>query len=265
MKQIAQGAEAIIYLSEQSKEDAKQLPNHAKGGTNRRRDLGGHLIIKKRIAKTYRHEKLDNQIRKSRTKSEAKLLTKATEIINTPTVINQDKFTIEMQFIDGERLSETLNSKSQEQQFQIMQQIGEQITKLHDNNIIHGDLTTSNTILEKNNKENNQKTQSRLGVPKSRGARLSAARRDPIISEPKARQNEQSSKVFLIDFGLGFISTRIEDKAVDLHLIRQALEAKHWKNHKSLFFQLLEAYQPKERNKILEQLKKVEARGRYKN
>jgi hypothetical protein len=32
--------------------------------------------------------------------------------------------------------------------------------------------------------------------------------------------------VFLIDFGLSFISSRIEDKAVDLHVLKQAIEAK---------------------------------------
>ena len=41
--------------------------------------------------------------------------------------------------------------------------------------------------------------------------------------------NKDNFKVFIIDFGLGFISPKIEDKAVDLHLIKQALEAKHFK------------------------------------
>lgn len=197
MKQIAQGAEAKINLDEDK-------------------------ILKNRTSKSYRHPQLDQQIRKSRTKKETKLLIKSAELISVPEVLDQSEFIIKMQHINGERLSETLNSKPKSEQFQIMRQIGEQIAKLHDQNIIHGDLTTSNTIL-------------------------------------------RNSQVFFIDFGLGFISTRIEDKAVDLHLIRQALEAKHFQNHNHLFFQLLEAYQPKERDKVLQQLKKVESRGRYKH
>lgn len=248
---LAQGAEAIISLDK-------------------------NQITKNRTIKSYRHPILDQKIRKSRTKREAKLLTKATEIINTPKVINQDTFTIQMQYIPGERPSETLNNKPINEQFQIMKQIGEQISKLHNQNIIHGDLTTSNTILA----NNHPPAPSGLGDHKSREARLSAARRDPTISDevanmparahqdnrtPSSTISSPTPKVFLIDFGLGFISARIEDKAVDLHLIRQALEAKHFGNSNHLFFNLLEAYHPKERDQIIQQLKKVESRGRYKH
>ena len=37
-------------------------------------------------------------------------------------------------------------------------------------------------------------------------------------------------KIYFIDFGLGYISNKTEDKAVDLHLLKHALEAKHFKN-----------------------------------
>ena len=37
----------------------------------------------------------------------------------------------------------------------------------------------------------------------------------------------KNDKIHLIDFGLSFISKKIEDKAVDLHLLEQALESKH--------------------------------------
>ena len=36
-----------------------------------------------------------------------------------------------------------------------------------------------------------------------------------------------SSTVYFIDFGLSFFSLKIEDKAVDLHVLEQALESKH--------------------------------------
>jgi TP53 regulating kinase-like protein len=71
--------------------------------------------------------------------------------------------------------------------------------------------------------------------------------------------------LFIIDFGLSFHSQRLEDKAVDLHLIKQALEAKHFQNHEGLFKEFLKNYKPKDYKNILEQLKKVEARGRYKH
>ena len=57
----------------------------------------------------------------------------------------------------------------------------------------------------------------------------------------------------------------IEDKAVDLHLIKQALEEKHFQNHEELFEQFTKGYQWSDSEKILERLKIVEKRGRYKH
>jgi Kae1-associated kinase Bud32 len=179
-------------------------------------------VIKDRITKTYRHPELDAQIRKRRTKSEAKILTKALESgINVPEVKFQDliKHVIILEFIKGDRLSETLNSYPEKKQFSTMQKLGKQTALLHKNNIIHGDLTTSNTILS-------------------------------------------GDKLFIIDFGLGFISTKIEDKAVDLHLIKQALEAKHFQNHRDLFQNFLKTYKDEE---VIKRLEVVEKRGRYKH
>ena len=70
--------------------------------------------------------------------------------------------------------------------------------------------------------------------------------------------------LYFIDFGLGFISKRIEDKAVDLHLIKQALEAKHFGIWKQCWVIIEKNYNSKQREQILQQLGKVESRGRYK-
>lgn len=75
----------------------------------------------------------------------------------------------------------------------------------------------------------------------------------------------QEFKIYLIDFGLGFQNARIEDKAVDIHLFRQALESKHFKHWEKLFHSFLSGYSPKDKKQILERLEKVEARGRYKH
>jgi len=196
MKTIAQGAEANILLEK-------------------------NKITKLRIKKSYRLPILDEKIRKSRTKKEAKLLQKAFKLIPIPNVIStNNKDQIEMEFIKGDKLSKNLDSLPNSTSVCI--QIGKNIAKLHDNSIIHGDLTTSNMLLLKN-------------------------------------------KLYFIDFGLGFISDRIEDKAVDLHLIKQALEAKHFLNYEKFFKAILKGYKISENfKKVLDQLKKVESRGRYK-
>lgn len=55
---------------------------------------------------------------------------------------------------------------------------------------------------------------------------------------------------------------KVEDKAVDLHLIKQALEAKHFRNWETLFNEFLKGYDnSKEASKVLERLKVVEKRG----
>lgn len=208
------------------------------------------LLIKRRIKKSYRLPILDEKIRKQRTKKESSLLIKASALIPVPkikksfvassglldaqdartknkkhlNIIKSDEKNkeIEMEFIEGKKLSESLDSLPNKKPICI--QIGKQIALLHDNNIIHGDLTTSNIILSNKN-----------------------------------------NLLYFIDFGLGFTSNKIEDKAVDLHLIKQALEAKHFKIAKSCFESILEGYKSSPNSsQVLERLKKVESRGRYK-
>ncbi|MBU3913654.1 MAG: Kae1-associated serine/threonine protein kinase [Nanoarchaeota archaeon] len=237
--------------------------------------LDKNTVLKNRIKKSYRITELDEKLRKSRTKSEAKLLEKASGLINTPKVLNQDNFSIELEYLDGERLSETLSSKPEKEQYNIMEQVGGQVAKLHDSDIIHGDLTTSNLILVKNSKLSdkkplnlidNQSKQSEKDLELTNNIKITQSERAGAVHrEAKLKNPEPSSqdKVYLIDFGLGFISKRIEDKAVDLHLIKQALEAKHFQNHERLFKAFLDYYKWPDSEKVLEQLKKVEARGRY--
>lgn len=182
----------------------------------------GNAVIKDRIVKSYRIPVLDNKLRKQRTKKEIRLLEKASKIIPIPKVISSSEYTIVLELIKGEKLSESLDKLKNAQS--ICKQIGQNIAKLHDANIIHGDLTTSNMIYVKSN-----------------------------------------SKLYFIDFGLGFESNKIEDKAVDLHLIKQALEAKHFAHHEKFFKCILKGYNASKNSKeVLKRLEAVESRGRYK-
>lgn len=70
--------------------------------------------------------------------------------------------------------------------------------------------------------------------------------------------------VALIDFGLSFHSTRIEDRAVDLHLFKQALASKHHRITQQAWRSFLKGYEPKDRDEILKRLRVVERRGRNK-
>ena len=181
-------------------------------------------IIKKREKKSYRLNELDEKIRRLRTKKETKLLEKASKLIPVPKIIEVNEKEILMEFVKGKKLSDELESFPMVRQLRIFRQIGKNIAKLHNSNIIHGDLTTSNMIF-----------------------------------------NEENNKVYFIDFGLGFGSHKIEDKAVDLHLLKQALEAKHFNNWEKLFDEVLKGYKiSKDYKKVFERFKRVEKRGRYK-
>jgi Kae1-associated kinase Bud32 len=102
--------------------------------------------------------------------------------------------------------------------------IGALIANLHDSNIIHGDLTTSNMIVNK------------------------------------------KGMLFFIDFGLGYQSTRAEDMAVDLHLLRQALESKHNDCWQGCYNECIKSYKAnaQKAKDALDRLEKVERRGRNK-
>ncbi|MAG45304.1 MAG: Kae1-associated kinase Bud32 [Nanoarchaeota archaeon] len=193
MKILKQGAESLIKLE-------------------------NNKVIKDRIKKSYRIENLDSKIRKSRTKREAKLLSSTS--INVPKVLNVDEknMKIEMEYLKGDLLKDIFDKLKSNERLSICKQLGEEISKLHEQDIIHGDLTTSNLILKDN-------------------------------------------KLYFIDFGLGFFSRKVEDKAVDLHLLKQALESKHYKTFKSSYQQILKHYKHKE---VITRLDKVESRGRYK-
>lgn len=127
MKMLFKGAEAEIMLSK-------------KGS-----------LIKSRIAKGYRIHEIDQSIRKFRTRAESRLMAEARSVgILTPQIFNIVDYDIEMEHIDGSKAKELLNICSKEELNFICQKIGEYAAKIHQFDIIHGDLTTSNFIVSEN-------------------------------------------------------------------------------------------------------------------
>lgn len=64
------------------------------------------------------------------------------------------------------------------------------------------------------------------------------------------------NKIYLIDFGLSFYSDKIEDKAVDLHLLEEALISKHHLICKECINLILKNYNDEKVKKRLEIVKK---------
>lgn len=112
---IAQGAEAKISL-----EDGK--------------------IIKDRFEKAYRHKEIDLMLRTQRTKTEVRILKKLEDIIPVPSVLNCTSTTITMQYIESKILKDELKPEH-------ASQIGKIVAQMHEKNVVHADLTTSNMLL----------------------------------------------------------------------------------------------------------------------
>jgi Kae1-associated kinase Bud32 len=177
---------------------------------------GEKVLVKKRVKKNYRNEKLDFEIRKKRTRGEAKLLKEASSAVKTPRVMSVDENTsrIVMEFIEGKRLKDAIKKNSL-----LCTQAGKEIRKLHDAGIIHGDLTTSNIIFSK-----------------------------------------KDNKLYFIDFGLGYFSDKLEDKATDLVVFKKTFNATH-SSIKNGWEKVMEGYAPQK--EMEERMVAIEKRARY--
>jgi len=70
-------------------------------------------------------------------------------------------------------------------------------------------------------------------------------------------------EIYLIDFGLAQHSNRVEDKAVDLHLLKQILETSH-ATQENLWQLFEEKYREKGDGQVINKLPSIEERARYK-
>jgi len=188
----------------------------------------GLIAIKKiRLPKVYRQPSLDEELRKRRTIHEATLISAAKLAgVNSPLLYFLDKsnYSIYMEHFDGPRIKDVLDDQDLGTT-KIFEAVGRSIGSLHREDIIHGDLTTSNFIL---------------------------------ISD---------GCLGIIDFGLSFRSNRLEDKAVDLHLVKQTLESAHSPVADEMFTDLIDGYRSisgdESTNTIKSIMRQVQRRGRY--
>ncbi len=130
MSIIAQGAEAKIHRGQWH---------------------GRQVIIKERESKAYRPKELDTRLRNSRLKAEAQLISQARKAgVRTPLIydIDLEKSSITMEFIDGPTAKTALQNSDDRKE--LAKTIGQRIGQLHNADLIHGDLTTSNMLFQGN-------------------------------------------------------------------------------------------------------------------
>ncbi|XP_014284920.1 EKC/KEOPS complex subunit bud32 [Halyomorpha halys] len=197
--------------------------------------LGKAAVLKERYKRKYRNPILDEHILTDRVRAEARgLLRSKIAGVRVPAVymVDLDTGRLCLEAINGITAKKFIDRELEERGvldndslLHVMELCGRSIGKLHSDNIIHGDLTTSNVIVsEKNN---------------------------PV-------------EVSFIDFGLSYVSTSAEDKGVDLYVLERALTSTH-SSADILFKEILVSYKQTYQSgakEVLHKFEEVKARGR---
>ncbi|NCN65776.1 MAG: Kae1-associated serine/threonine protein kinase [Candidatus Altiarchaeum hamiconexum] len=206
----------------------------------------GEILIKERLKKDYRITEIDEKLRKKRTLGESKILQKLKGELNVPEVIRVDdkNFKIFMKFMGGSLMKDLVKKDKEQTKRELKDiavQLGKQIAKMHRLNVIHNDLTTSNIII--------------------------SSLRSDISKAGFEITNGEEKKVYLIDFGLSYVSQRTEDKATDLVVLEHSLNATGIgflagdviEGYKNIY----EECNDKKADEIFKRMKEVKKRVRY--
>lgn len=113
--------------------------------------MGRKVVNKQRVVKAYRHPTLDKSLQTFRIKNEVRLMLEARKAgIAVPIIYSVDlaESRIVMEEIEGPRVKDALEDLPKEGAQVVAAKIGEIAAKLHANDIVHGDLTTSNMLLD---------------------------------------------------------------------------------------------------------------------
>jgi len=217
---LKQGAEARLFLGEFN---------------------GQRCLVKERFQKQYRHPDLDTQLTKERMRAESKGISRCSAAgIHTPKILHMDlaERKIYMEYLERSITAKLYINDVLPQIADVAERttkltelgvrIGATVGKMHANNIIHGDLTTSNILLN-----------------------------------PKTDDFNEYDLV-MIDFGLANYGQSSEQKGVDLYVLERALLSTH-SGVPTLFATILGAYKQANGNSWTETIKKfdeIRARGR---
>jgi len=113
--------------------------------------MGRKVVLKQRVVKGYRHPVLDKALQSVRIKNEVRLMLDARKAgIPIPVIYSVDLSDnrIVMEEIEGMRVKDALEQMPEEEARKVCEKIGAVAGRLHMSDIVHGDLTTSNMLLE---------------------------------------------------------------------------------------------------------------------
>ncbi|SEW21624.1 bifunctional N(6)-L-threonylcarbamoyladenine synthase/serine/threonine protein kinase [Halobacterium jilantaiense] len=194
-------------------------------------------VVKERVPKRYRHERLDDRLRRDRTVLEARLTSEARrQGVPTPLVWDVDvpEATIELQHVGDSDLRDALSE-------QRVRDVGRHLAAIHRAGFVHGDPTTRNVRVGPQDPPNE-----RTGSKATREQRV----------------GPEDDRTFLIDFGLGYYTDDVEDYAMDCHVFEQSL-AGTADDADALVAAFEQSYRTVGDSAVLDQLRAIEGRGRY--
>lgn len=215
---------------------------------------GQRCLAKERFVKAYRHPDLDRQLTRERMRAETKAIGRCQAVgIAVPKILHMDLNTrrIHMEYfadsctvkhyilnvIPGANDDDATADVRRRLLRTLGQRIGEVVGQMHRNNVIHGDLTTSNILL------------------------------NPVATSATNTVGADTDyTLVMIDFGLSHYHTSAEDKGVDLYVLERALLSTHSAVMPLLFDDdLLAAYRRTNADgcsEVLAKFEEVRARGR---
>ncbi|ORZ34838.1 kinase-like domain-containing protein [Catenaria anguillulae PL171] len=237
-------------------------------------------VSKQRFSKSYRHPDLDAKLTLARLLQEARALHKARHScrVRTPRVYFVDKanMTLTMEAVDAptmkdwvlanERQASSATTTSDEIE-QVCDLFGRAVARLHAQNLIHGDLTTSNVLVQ--HQAHAAVAPVMIPEPAAHARRLSATPfllADQQDASRPSKPNDRQLDIVMIDFGLASTSTLNEDKAVDLYVLERAIRSTHPKLETLMLDAILGGYMremDEEAGKaVMAKLEEVRLRGR---
>ena len=112
-------------------------------------------IVKERFVKSYRHPVLDKKLSDKRMVQEARSLVRCRSFgVRTPSVYHADldNHKLYLEFLPHQILNDLISSLDKQQPAaditDTLRDVGRQIAVMHDNDVIHGDLTTLNILVD---------------------------------------------------------------------------------------------------------------------
>jgi len=189
---------------------------------------GSKVIVKKRVEKKYRVEPLDKKIRAYRTVHEGQIMHEARKAgVPTPTIYLIDLSDFTM----------------------VMEYIDG--IRLRDS-------------------LNDFAPEKRVTACRNVGNLIGRLHERSIIHGDLTTSNmiqTSDDKIFFIDFGLSLYSSEVEDRGVDLHLVKRALNSTHYKYVDQCFSAVLDGYRDEvgenKTERVLAKVREIEKRGRY--